>query len=284
MPETYTSLTRAPYMPTTGVGEVAVPHRETERRYAKPVSVVLGGLPITVVDRAEAAQRIVEAALAHRGTGLPPQYQTSANGQVLVMCERDPAVRDMFLAADAIHADGMPMVFVSWHASTVPLPERVATTDLVHDVMRLSAAAGIRSFLLGATAEVNEQAVANLRRTYPDVPEIAGRDGYFSEAEEEAICAEIDAFAPDVLWIGLGVPKEQAFVLRNRHRLTRVGVIKTSGGLFDFLSGRRARAPRLLQALGLEWAWRAMLEPRRLGKRYLDTNFAALRLLLTRTE
>lgn len=255
-----------------------------DRPAAKPQTIILGGLPIAVVDRVEAARAMIEAALAHRGSGRPPQYLTSANGQVLVECARDPAIRDLFLAADAIHADGMPMVVASWYMASQSLPERVATTDLVHDVMKASPAAGVSHFLLGATAEVNEAAVANLRRLYPDVAEIDGRNGYFSEAEEEAICAEIDAKAPDVLWLGLGVPKEQAFVLRNRHRLTRVGVIKTSGGLFDFLSGRRARAPQLMQAIGLEWAWRAMLEPRRLGKRYLDTNFAAVWLLLTRTQ
>jgi exopolysaccharide biosynthesis WecB/TagA/CpsF family protein len=176
------------------------------------------------------------------------------------------------------------MVFASRLLSATPLPERVATTDLVHDVMRLSAAAGIRSFLLGATPQVNARAIENLRRLYPDLPEIGGHHGYFSAEEEGGILDLVDDFAPDVLWLGLGVPKEQAFVLRNRDRLRRVGVIKTAGGLFDFLSGRRMRAPRPLQLLGFEWAWRMMLEPRRLGPRYLATNLVALRLLLTRTR
>ena len=277
---------REPTLASGGTGFApAMPERFAGTKSAGAAqTVMLGGLPITVVDREEAARAMIEAALAHRGSGREPQYLTSANGQVLVECARHPETRDLFLAADAIHADGMPMVVASWYMASRSLPERVATTDLVHDVMKASPAAGVTHFLLGATAEANDAAVANLRRLYPDVAEIDGRNGYFSEAEEEAICAEIDAKAPDVLWLGLGVPKEQAFVLRNRHRLTNVGVIKTSGGLFDFLSGRRARAPRALQAIGLEWAWRAMLEPRRLGKRYLDTNFAAVWLLLTRTQ
>ena len=250
----------------------------------RPETIILGGLPIAVVDRAEAAARMVEEALGRRGRAVAPHYQTSANGQVMVLCDRDPEVRALFMAADVIHADGMPMVYASHHMASVSLPERVATTDLVHDVMKLSGDAGLRSFLLGATPEVNALAVANLRKLYPDVPEIEGRDGYFSADEEAAVVDDINARAPDILWIGLGVPKEQAFVQRNLHRLTQVGVIKTSGGLFDFLSGHKARAPRIIQTLGFEWAWRAMLEPRRLGRRYLDTNFAALRLLLTKTD
>jgi exopolysaccharide biosynthesis WecB/TagA/CpsF family protein len=185
---------------------------EAERSMPRPATVMLGGLPITVVDRAEAADRMIATALAHRGSGALPEYQTSANGQVLVDCAREPAIRDLFLTADAIHADGMPMVIASWQMSTVPLPERVATTDLVHDVMQRAGPAGVTSYLLGATAEVNAAAVANLRALYPDVPWIDGRNGYFTEAEEEAICADICARAPDILWIGLGAPKEQLFV------------------------------------------------------------------------
>ena len=93
---------------------------------------------------------------------------------------------------------------------------------------------------------------------------------------------EIDALAPDYLWVALGVPYEQAFVEKYAARLSNVGVIKTSGGLFNFLSGSRSRAPRWMQDIGLEWAWRIWLEPRRLFWRYLTTNPRALYLLLNR--
>jgi exopolysaccharide biosynthesis WecB/TagA/CpsF family protein len=81
----------------------------------------------------------------------------------------------------------------------------------------------------------------------------------------------------------MGVPREQRFVVRHRARLTSVGVIKTSGGLFDFVSGTKRRAPVLMQKTGLEWLWRASLEPKRLGWRYLKTNPSALYLLMTRS-
>ncbi|MDR3376737.1 MAG: WecB/TagA/CpsF family glycosyltransferase [Ancalomicrobiaceae bacterium] len=245
--------------------------------------VTVGGLPIAVTDRAGAALSMCRIAVARRGKGGAPHYVTSANGQVIAMCDRDRRVRELFLAANAVHADGMPLVFASKLLTSRPLPERVATTDLIHDVMAIAPRFGLRSFLLGGTEDVNAAAVANLRQLYPDVPEIAGRHGYFDDGEEASIVEAVNSFAPDILWVGLGVPKEQEFALRNLHRLCNVGVIKTSGGLFDFLSGRRPRAPKFLQKIGMEWMWRATLEPKRLGMRYLETNLSALRLLLTQT-
>ena len=88
---------------------------------------------------------------------------------------------------------------------------------------------------------------------------------------------------PDYLWDGLGVPYEQAFVDEFLPRLCSVGGIKTSGGLFNYLSGSRSRAPRWMQNVGLEWAWRIWLEPRRLLWRYLTTNPRALYLLFNRS-
>ena len=82
----------------------------------------------------------------------------------------------------------------------------------------------------------------------------------------------------------LGIPYEQAFVKQFTPRLSNVGVIKTSGGLFNFLSGSRARAPRWMQKIGLEWTWRVWLEPRRLFWRYLTTNPRALYLLFNRSR
>ena len=86
------------------------------------------------------------------------------------------------------------------------------------------------------------------------------------------------------LWVALGVPYEQAFVAEFSPRLTKVGVIKTCGGLFNFLSGSRARAPEWMQNAGLEWAWRIWLEPRRMFWRYLTTNPRALYLLFNQSR
>jgi N-acetylglucosaminyldiphosphoundecaprenol N-acetyl-beta-D-mannosaminyltransferase len=253
-----------------------------DRRWSIP-AVQIGGLPIALIDRARSVQLMLDAALNRRDGAWPPLIFSSANGQVISMSARKPWVRELFLAADLIHADGMPLVFISRLFHKSPLPERVCTTDLFHDVARAAPARRARMFLLGAAKSVIEEAARRVRQLYPEL-EIAGHaSGYLRrDGDEERIIEAVNAARPDILWLGLGVPAEQAFAVRNRLRL-RVGLIKTSGGLFDYISGKNARAPDWMQRAGLEWAFRTYLEPRRLAGRYLATNPHALFLLLTRT-
>jgi exopolysaccharide biosynthesis WecB/TagA/CpsF family protein len=138
--------------------------------------------------------------------------------------------------------------------------------------------------MLGADDAENAAAVACVRQQYPDLKIVGRCHGYLRGEALRAKVAEINALAPDYLWVALGVPYEQAFVDEFAPALANVGVIKTSGGLFNFLSGSRTRAPRWMQQAGLEWAWRIWLEPRRLFWRYLTTNPRALYLLLNRSR
>lgn len=248
------------------------------------LTAMIGGLPLAVAGRDDSARFMLEKALEARGKNARPLCITSANGQVVSLCARDAGVRGLFMAADLIHADGMPLVFASRFAGTPALPERVATTDLFHDAARLGERKGARFYMLGGRQGVIEDAVAEARRLYPNLDICGYRNGYFSSlAEEVEAVSAINEAAPDILWVGMGVPFEQAFMVRNAERLKNVGAIKTSGGLFDFLSGRNRRAPQWMQDAGLEWLYRVMLEPRRLGLRYLATNPHAVFVLATRT-
>ena len=128
--------------------------------------------------------------------------------------------------------------------STWPLPERVATTDLFHDTAIVAQQRGASIYLLGATKAVVDQAVRRTRELYPDLKIAGYGSGYLRrDGDEERIIADINQAQPDILWLGLGAPAEQSFAARNRDKLHGVGLIKTSGGLFDFLSGKNTRAP-----------------------------------------
>jgi N-acetylglucosaminyldiphosphoundecaprenol N-acetyl-beta-D-mannosaminyltransferase len=138
--------------------------------------------------------------------------------------------------------------------------------------------------MFGADQVENDAAVANVRKMYPDLQIVGHCHGYLRGDALRAKVDEINALAPDYLWVALGVPYEQAFVEEFKPRLSNVGVIKTAGGLFNFLSGSRARAPQWMQNIGLEWVWRIWLEPRRLFWRYLTTNPRALYLLFNKSR
>ncbi|MBV9911020.1 MAG: WecB/TagA/CpsF family glycosyltransferase, partial [Sinobacteraceae bacterium] len=159
---------------------------------------------------------------------------------------------------------------------------RSATTDFIHDAATAAAANGLSFFLLGGSERVNGRCAAALMEPYREL-RIAGRhDGFFRREDEEAICQAINASSADVLWVGLGVPLEYEFCVRNRHRLN-VGWIVTCGGCFNFIVGDYRRAPGWMQACSLEWLYRLLREPRRLFWRYAVTNPLALFALLTRT-
>ena len=244
--------------------------------------ITLGGLPVTVIDRHDEAELMVRAAAHHRATG--PLFFTSANGEVIARTSLDRDLAQLFLDADQIVADGQPLVTASRFVCRTRLPERVATTDLFHDVAKRAEQHGTSFYLFGASPEVNDKAVAILRRTYPRLNIVGASHGYLTGSALTARLAEINALAPDILWLGLGVPREQHFFRDHRHELSNVGLIKTSGGLFDHIAGKVARAPRLVQTLGFEWFWRMLMEPRRLFWRYVTTNPRALYILLTRSS
>ncbi len=242
-------------------------------------SVQIGGLPITVVDRRSAASFMIEVARNRRSDNRP-HYFTSANGEVVARVHADENIARLFREADQILADGQPLVMASRWLCSRRLPERVATTDLFHDVAELAQKEGVSFYLLGASETENQKAVTATRESYPNL-RIAGHcHGYLSGEDLERKLDEINALAPDILWLGLGVPREQIFVHDFAARLANVGVIKTSGGLFDHLAQKTRRAPLWVQKAGFEWCWRVLMEPRRLFWRYFTTNPYAIYAIL----
>lgn len=242
-------------------------------------TVLIGGLPITVIDRREAAHLMIAAARGHL-PGSRPYYFTSANGDVIAQTLANAETAGLFRAADQIFADGQPLVFASRLLCSVHLPERVATTDLFHDVAKLAEREGTTFYLLGSTEAENRNAVAGMKARYPGLRIVGNSHGYLAGETLERKLDEINALAPDILWLGLGVPREQIFVRDFASRLSNVGVIKTSGGLFDHLAGKVRRAPLWVQKAGFEWLWRVLMEPRRLFWRYFTTSPQAIYAIL----
>jgi len=224
------------------------------------------GLSFDTVTMENAVARCLEPCRAPRTS----HTVITANASHLCMMRRDP---ELALACHTAHltvADGMSVVW-ALRASGQPAPERVAGVDLM---ARLLAAAGehrLRVYFLGARHEVVTALVERSRAQHPGL-EIAGfRDGYFGPDDHLGIVEEIRASGAHMLFVGMPSPFKETWCERHRGRL-EVPIIMGVGGSFDVLAGFIKRAPRWVQALGLEWLWRLMIEPRKLWKRYLITN------------
>lgn len=238
--------------------------------------VIVGGMPIAPLTTQQWVDLMLSDIRKARENGALPTYNTSSNGNVISQCASDPRLRETMTQANSIAADGVSVMWGARLFAGKSIPDRAATTDLFHDIARAAQERRLSIYLLGATAEQNAKAVERVRELYPSLKIAGARDGYFTEADESAICYEIVAAGTDILFVGLGVGRQDYFVARNLTRLQGVGWIKTCGGLFDFLAGLRSRAPNWMRRNGLEWLYRTLLEPRRLAWRYATTNVHAI--------
>jgi exopolysaccharide biosynthesis WecB/TagA/CpsF family protein len=237
--------------------------------------VWIGGVPVSRLTATQWCELMIADWHRKKSRAVPPKVVTTVNGQVISLFTQDPVYRDALLQTDYIAADGMSVVFASRLATETPLPERVATTDWFHAGAKTASRHGLRFYMLGATHEMNRRAVRRIRKRYPFLQLAGARDGYFDRGEIENVAAEIAATRPDILWIGIGNPEQLLLAHRFRALISDLTWIRTCGGLFDFLSGMRSRAPKAVQAVGMEWAYRMALEPQRLGWRYATTNVTA---------
>jgi N-acetylglucosaminyldiphosphoundecaprenol N-acetyl-beta-D-mannosaminyltransferase len=192
---------------------------------------------------------------------------------MVMAAHNDEAFHEVLASADLAVPDGMPLIWIGRHRG-FPLHKRVYGPDLFLDFCRATASKGYKHFLYGGHAGVPEKVSAKLKQECQGI-RIAGT---FSppfrkqtRAEQRKVISEINKSGADVLWVALGCPKQEVWMYENRHRLN-VPVIVGVGQAFDILSERVRQAPRWVRNAGLEWAFRLVIEPRRLWRRYLVYN------------
>lgn len=248
-------------------------------------TAILGGIKTARLTRKELADQMVEDVIkARAGLLKHPNIVVSSNGLVISLYHRDAAFRDAIEAADIVDADGMPLVLAAKLLLKEPLRERVATTDFILDAAEAAVPHGTRFYFLGALPGIAAKAADNLRAQFPELQIAGHRHGYFEEEDLDGICEDILRSGTDILWLGLGSPLQEILATRIQEKLPGVAWIRTCGGLFDHIGAGVPRAPLWMQNIGFEWLHRALLEPRRLGLRYLVTNPQAVYHLLTKTR
>lgn len=186
-------------------------------------------------------------------------FVVTANPEI-VMAARDDAEFQGYLAqADFITADGIGVVKGAQILGT-PLKERVTGFDLFMALLTLANQQHYRVYLIGAQADVIQQAQKRLRADFPNIELVGCRNGYFTDTA--AVQADIIAAAPQMVFAGLGAKKQERFLVQLKQSLP-AAYLMGIGGSFDVFSGKSKRAPKWMQNLHLEWFYRLLKEPSR---------------------
>ncbi len=191
----------------------------------------------------------------------------------LVVSQRDPIIRNALNRCGMATEDGMPLVCWSRLAG-FPQARRVCGSDLLDQVCAYGVPRNFRHYFYGASPKVLEQLVDLLQKRHPGLCVAGYRSPPFrplTEEEDAADIATINETRPDFVWVGLGMPKQEKWMVSHLGKIDATALIGV-GAAFDFHAGTKPRAPVWMQRSGLEWLFRLICEPRRLAHRYLVDN------------
>ena len=188
-------------------------------------------------------------------------YIVTANPEIVLHSREDAAYAAAVNGADLVLADGVGDLYAARILRT-PLPERVAGSDITPRLLSRLAKRGGSVFLSGARPGVAERAGEALQSAYPGLRIAGTENGYISD--ETALFVSLEREQPDLLLLGLGAPRQELWMAKNRQRTNAVMI--GVGGLLDVFAGNIPRAPESWQKLGLEWLYRLLREPKRIKR------------------
>lgn len=209
---------------------------------------------LTLAEAITAGAALAESAGFH--------YAVTPNPEFILAARKDPSFRQVLQNADLVLADGVGVIY-SAKILGRPLKGRVPGIDFAQRLMSWLSAHGKRLFLLGAKPGVAELAAANLKSKYPGLIICGTHDGYFKD--DAPVIEAIREAAADVVFVCLGAPKQELWMSKNGPA-TGAHLMIGLGGSLDIFAGVVERAPRVFQKLGLEWLYRLVKEPKRIGR------------------
>ena len=230
------------------------------------------GIQIVATNLASAAHTVLEHIACWRG-----EYITFVNVHTLMMAVEKEEYLNAQELAICNFADGKPIVWMQKKQDYIQA-SRVAGPDFMDAILRESEGTDMHHFFYGSTKDVLEKMVQNINQKYPGV-KIAGSlaPAYVENIDKKTFdrflkedIRRINETNPDFVWIGLGAPKQELFMMHAKGHVG--GVMLGVGATFDFWAGTQKRAPKWMQFMGLEWLHRMITDPKRLWKRYLKTN------------
>ncbi len=215
------------------------------------------GVGFDNVTKAEAVERALELIDAREG-----RYVVTPNPEIVMLAKENPALKEALAGADIVLPDGAGIVKGAAILGR-PMKEKVPGIDFACGVMARLAERGGSVYLFGAKPGVAETAAETLRTKFPGLVISGTSDGYFSD--DGPIIEKIKDAAPDFLLVCLGAPKQELWMAKMSGKLL-VGLMVGLGGSLDVFAGTVKRAPEAWQKLDLEWLYRLLKEPRRIGR------------------
>ena len=189
-------------------------------------------------------------------------YVVTPNPEIVMACRERLETMQAVNAADLVLPDGIGVIYGARILGT-PLKTKLPGIDFIQALMADMAKEGKSVFLLGAKPGVAEAAAEQLKAQYPGLAVVGTQDGYFKD--DAPVVEAVNAARPDLLLVCLGAPKQELWMQRNQS-LLNVGLMAGLGGSLDVFAGNVRRAPKAFQRLGLEWLYRLMKEPKRIGR------------------
>lgn len=238
------------------------------------------GIPVVATNLKSAVHTVCGHLQEHRG-----DYMTFVNVHTLVTAVENGEYKRAQEMSAYSFADGTPVAKLQRKKGYIEA-KRVAGPDFMDAVLKISPDKGYRHYFYGSTPDNIGRLVEAVSEKYPGVEIVGSCAPEFVETMdadtfEEIFAkdiAEIEKASPDFIWVGLGAPKQELWMMHAQGCVS--GLMAGVGAAFDFMSGEKKRAPVVLQKLGLEWFYRLMQDPRRLFPRYIETNIKFLKLYL----
>ncbi|MBC7327691.1 WecB/TagA/CpsF family glycosyltransferase [bacterium] len=191
-------------------------------------------------------------------------YIVTCDTYSFVVASKDKEFSSIVRGADIVTPDGMGVVLGA-RLLGLPVKERVAGADIVVKLFPIAEKHGWKLFFLGGAEGIAEKAKENVLKNFPSLQIVGCHNGYFGENEEGKVIEKIKNSDADILIVGMGIPKQEKFIWRNREKLN-VKVAIGVGGTLDVLAGKVKRAPHFMRRIGLEWLYRLICQPSKIEK------------------
>ncbi len=220
--------------------------------------VYVTNIPIDNITENEAVLKIRSFLSAEK-----PKFAVAINPEKIIKAHNDEKLEHILKKSDLNFVDGIGVIWASRIFYRLHFKQRIPGIDLFLDVLRFAEKKGYSIFLLGSTDRIIKKSVENLSKNHPNLHIAGHHNGYF--VDETKVINQIKNSGADILFVGMGSPKQEKLIYRNLRDLN-VKFAMGVGGSFNVLAGEFNRAPQIVQKLGLEWFYRFLLDPKRLPR------------------